>query len=220
MTQFYIKSTQALVTESELRALYPNTSFPAVLNKETLDSLGVDVVFPVPAPVTTELQVAEMTGTEIDSKGNRVQKWTIKDRFSGPDKTSEENTYLAELLQQRKTSILTSLKTARLQKEKVGVEFEFPDGAGIIQTRDDIDIRNVQAVTTTAMILKSNGVADPVIPFRDAADKIHIITPDKAIELGLTVQNFISGTYAWMWATKAAVESATSKAELDAIQLG
>ena len=65
-------------TESEVKALYPNTSFPSpfVAPEE------FSVVFDTPKPECGELQVAYQDGTEVDSKGNRVVKWSIRDMFT------------------------------------------------------------------------------------------------------------------------------------------
>ncbi len=67
-----------LYTESEIKALYPNTSFPSpfVAPEE------FSVVFDTPKPEVTDLQIAYQDGTEIDSKGNRVVKWSIRDMFT------------------------------------------------------------------------------------------------------------------------------------------
>ena len=84
-----------LFTESEIKALYPNVIFGDPFNP---DSLGYEVVFPTPQPTVTELQVAYQDGTEIDAKGNRVIKWSVRDMFSDtPEatKAEQEAEYLA-----------------------------------------------------------------------------------------------------------------------------
>jgi hypothetical protein len=74
-------------------------------------------------------------------------------------------------------------------------------------------------VTTSALALEIQGITDPVIPFRDQEDAIHMLTPAQAIEMGLAVQNFVSGTYQWAWAKKAELAAAADKVTLDAITL-
>lgn len=44
MNQYRIRSTGQLVTDSEFRAMYPNTSFPAVIDADTLSAFGADPV--------------------------------------------------------------------------------------------------------------------------------------------------------------------------------
>lgn len=88
----YFKDNQ-LYTESEIKALNPNTSFPTPFKAE-----GYEVVFDTPSPTVGELQVAYQDGTEIDSKGNRVIKWSVKDMFS--DYTTEDGVVVTKAEQE------------------------------------------------------------------------------------------------------------------------
>ena len=84
-----------LYTESEIKALYPNTSFPTPFGVGEPFS----VVFDTPQPTVGELQVAYQDGTEIDSKGNRVIKWSVKDMFEDTEektKAEQEAEYMAK----------------------------------------------------------------------------------------------------------------------------
>jgi len=75
-----------LFTESEIKALNPNTSFPTPFKAD-----GYEIVFETPKPTCGELEVVYQDGTEIDSKGNRVIKWSIRDMFQDTeDKTKAE----------------------------------------------------------------------------------------------------------------------------------
>ncbi len=91
--------TMREVTESEIRSLYPNTSFttPFVAPE------GFEWVFPTPSPDVTELQVAIRDGVEKDSKGNWVEKWIVRDMFADTEvdgvlvtKAEQEAKYLAD----------------------------------------------------------------------------------------------------------------------------
>lgn len=83
--QYYLdENTNELLTESEIKARHPNTSFPVPFREIEQYKL----VFNTPQPIITELQVAYIDGTEIDSKGNLVTKWSVKDKFN--DYTNEE----------------------------------------------------------------------------------------------------------------------------------
>lgn len=86
-----------LYTESEIKALYPNTSFPKPFNP---NELGYTVVFDTPKPEVGELEIAYQDGTEIDSKGNRVIKWLVKDMFE--DYTNEEGEVVTKVEQEAK----------------------------------------------------------------------------------------------------------------------
>ena len=97
-----------LYTESEIKAMYPNTSFP------TPFSIGepFSVVFDTPSPTVGELEVAYQDGTEIDSKGNRVIKWGVKDMFEDtPEKTKAE--LEAEYLEAKRKALVPSQLTPR-----------------------------------------------------------------------------------------------------------
>lgn len=87
-----------LYTEGDIRALYPNTSFPIPF----IAPSEFEVVFDTPQPTVGELQVAYQDGTEIDSKGNRVIKWSIKDMFEDTEektKAEQEAEYMAKKMQ-------------------------------------------------------------------------------------------------------------------------
>lgn len=219
MSQYYFEPENRILSESEIRSLFPNKSLPSVLTADTLLSLGIKPVLASPQPTPSELQTVFFAGVKEDALGNIVQDWQLRDMFSGDDKAAQEAAYLASKLQSLKDSKIQAIEAKRAEKEKAGTTFTFPDGDGVIQTRNDVDIRNVQAVTTTALILSNNGVTTPVIPFRDAGDVVHVLTPNQAIMMGMAVQTFISDTYAWSWAKKAEVAAATTVTEVNAISL-
>lgn len=92
-----------IFTEDEIRALNPNTSFATPFAPE-----GYEVIFDVPKPERTNLQTVIQDGTELDSKGNRVFKYTVKDMFA--DITLEDGTIKTKLEQE--TEYLAQLKKA------------------------------------------------------------------------------------------------------------
>lgn len=64
--QVRIRSTGAVMFESEFRALNPNTSFPQQISAETLDAFGADVVFEGPqATGGTVYQYSQASGVEL-----------------------------------------------------------------------------------------------------------------------------------------------------------
>lgn len=78
MAEYRIRETGAVVTESELRAMHPNTSFPSIMTAETVDDLGADVVFEGPQPTATKYQVVYRDGVEqIDGKW--YSKYSVSD---------------------------------------------------------------------------------------------------------------------------------------------
>jgi len=64
-----IRETSAVVTDSEFRAMHPNTGFPQILVEEILDAFGADPVFNGPQAQPTRYQVAYRDGVEqVDGK--------------------------------------------------------------------------------------------------------------------------------------------------------
>ena len=100
-----IRSTGAVMYESEFRANNPNTSFPQQISVEVLNEFGADPVLNAPQPTPSELQVVALDGTVQDDKGNWMQNWVLVDKFKtytneeGVVVTKEEQdaAYLAEL---------------------------------------------------------------------------------------------------------------------------
>ena len=78
MAEYRIRETGAVVLESELRAMYPNTSFPYVLTEELVNDLGADVVFEGPQPSPTRYQVAYRDGVE-KIEGKWYTKYAVAD---------------------------------------------------------------------------------------------------------------------------------------------
>ena len=78
MAEYRIRETGAVVTESELRAMYPNTSFPYVLTEELVNDLGADVVFEGPQPTATKYQTVYRDGVE-EIEGKWYTKYAVAD---------------------------------------------------------------------------------------------------------------------------------------------
>lgn len=78
MAEYRIRETGAVVTESELRAMHPNTSFPYVLTEELVNDLGADVVFEGPQPTATKYQVVYRDGVE-EIEGKWFTKYSVAD---------------------------------------------------------------------------------------------------------------------------------------------
>lgn len=78
MAEYRIRETGAVVLESELRAMYPNTSFPYVLTEELANDLGADVVFEGPQPTATKYQTVYRDGVE-EIEGKWYTKYAVAD---------------------------------------------------------------------------------------------------------------------------------------------
>jgi hypothetical protein len=92
------------------------------------------------------------------------------------------------------------------------------DGSRIIpaDARNDTDLRNIQAVTTTAQVVA--GTPDAVLKFRDANDVTHNLSPEEVIALGLIVQAHVQSFYEKAWVLKDSTDSMTS-VELDQLDV-
>jgi hypothetical protein len=73
---YRVRSTGEVLSQGQVRSLYPNTSFPKTWSPELVNELGLDPVFDTPAPETTRYQTASHDGVEqIDGKW--CWKWKI-----------------------------------------------------------------------------------------------------------------------------------------------
>lgn len=110
----------------------------------------------------------------------------------------------------------------RLRDERIfgGLSYLFPDGlTGMVDTREQSDFDNLQALTTLAQVLQSSGETLPVITFVDAEDQAHALTPSQMIDLGVAVTQRVAEIYAASWPMKASVKAAATIAEVDAVDI-
>lgn len=101
----------SLFTESEIKALNPNTSFPTPFVAPD----DFVVCFDTPKPECGELEVAYQDGTEIDSKGNRVIKWSVRDMFADTEEATKEEQEASYLLAKRKALVPTQITPRQLR---------------------------------------------------------------------------------------------------------
>ena len=76
---YRVRSTGEVLSQGQVRSIYPNTSFPKTWTPELVEELGLDPVFETPAPTTTVYQTAFKNGVEQDAKGNWVWKWAVSE---------------------------------------------------------------------------------------------------------------------------------------------
>jgi len=104
------------------------------------------------------------------------------------------------------------------QRIQQGMPYSFNSTSDMVQTRFERDLINISGVATRAMLLKAQGIAEPVIKFRAESNTTYDLTPDQAIHLGETVAAWIEGLYATAWALKDALHSALTPEEISTIQ--
>ncbi|WP_282609474.1 DUF4376 domain-containing protein [Pelagibius sp. Alg239-R121] len=109
-----------------------------------------------------------------------------------------------------------------LRDEKIfdGLSYLFPDGlTGMVDTREQPDFDNLQALTTLAQVLDAAGETGAVITFVDAEDQAHSLTPNQMIALGVAVTQRVATIYAASWPKKASVMAAATIAEVNAVDI-
>ena len=107
------RSTGRLITESQIRAERPNTSFPKPFKTQTIEELELDPVFDTPKPESNLFQASRKCGVEqIDGKW--YHKWEVVDRFEdvkdGPTKDGQETDTLNAYKAERKASVKTACR--------------------------------------------------------------------------------------------------------------
>lgn len=98
----------------------------------------------------------------------------------------------------------------RVTVEASGFSHTFSDGSGTVQTRDQIDIRNINGMVTVAMIANSQGETRAIFSFRDMENVTHSMTPTEVINLGIATNTFIGNTYIKSWSKKSEVDALTT----------
>lgn len=187
---FRIRSSGAFVEDDEFIAQHPNVTFGRVFGPDDAEKLGADPVMPsVPPPATEFERVEEGEPEEVAEVW--TQTWTVT----------------PIPLEDARAILHRRIAAERTQRERLGVPYVFPPAvAGTIQTRDETDTRNIQGVVTTAMILQTQGITDPVLEFRDADNVNHALTPSQAIAMGMAVSAHVNALYSAKWTHDAAIE--------------
>lgn len=106
----------------------------------------------------------------------------------------------------------------RVAAEQAGMVYAFPSGqSDVVQLRDDRDRANINGQVTTAMLLQSQGIDAPVLPFRAESNTTYMLTPAQMIALGVATGQFSSQQYQIGWTLKEQVDAATTVQQLEAI---
>lgn len=126
MSEFRKRADGAIVSESELRAAFPRTSLPNLLDKATLDGLGYDPVLAAPMPQASATQRVVRHGAVLDSLGNWVQAWRVED-FSAQE--------VAALVESTRAALVERVTDARWRHEEGGLLLA--NGVRVATTRAD-----------------------------------------------------------------------------------
>lgn len=101
---YRVRESGMVLTQGQVRGLYPNTSFPAVWDTAVCDSIGVDPILASPQPAPSLLETVFADGVEQDSLGNWVEKWSLRPLFS--DLMTEDGTAIVTTKEEREQAFL------------------------------------------------------------------------------------------------------------------
>jgi len=143
---------------------------------------------------------------------------------ASPDDTEEHGRLLFADAQASAAPYVAPLPTLAQRKKEVdalrvqviasGLPYDFSDGPGTIQLRNESDVRNVMGVAASGQSLASMGSSE-TISFRDAENVTHDLSPNDAILMGLAVSAFISAHYSTAWSHKDAMQTLSGQALAD-----
>ena len=89
MSEYRVRASGELKSETALRLENRNVSFPKVWNTNVFEALGIDPVLAAPAPTPSdEFKIVARNGAVQDSNGNWVQAWVEREMFT--EYTDEE----------------------------------------------------------------------------------------------------------------------------------
>lgn len=92
------------------------------------------------------------------------------------------------------------LAAKRIDVQGMGMTYTFPDGTtGTVQTRNAIDVINITGQAVGAMALSMQGDTTTLLPFRDAENVTHELTPLQMVQMAMAALNFVSATYLKKW---------------------
>lgn len=94
------------------------------------------------------------------------------------------------------------------------IPYNFPDGQGTIQCRNELDIRNIQINGIEAIKDLSLGITDKTYIFRDLEDKIHHMTLHQMIDMMTYVKNVGQNIFIKSWAHKNNIDDIINNTEL------
>ncbi|TQV80768.1 DUF4376 domain-containing protein [Denitrobaculum tricleocarpae] len=126
----------------------------------------------------------------------------------------------AVTLESAKTAKRLAINAQRDNRIFAGLSYLFPDSlTGRVDTREQSDFDNLQALTMLAQVLQAGGETADVITFVDAEDQAHSLTPIQMIELGIAVTQRVAAIYAASWPMKSDVKAAATIAQVEAIDI-
>jgi hypothetical protein len=131
---------------------------------------------------------------------------------------ANQSIYESVLLDAKAKKIL-AINALREQKIYSDIAYEFPDGPGVIQLRNNQDVRNIQSLVSGAQMQIIAGNPDAPMVFRDADDNARQLTATQIAQMGAYVLDRGQAVYTASWELKDQVNAASSFEELEAINI-
>ena len=135
--EFRVRETGQVITESEFRSLYPNTSFPKVLTSDILDSRGVDPILQGPQATTTPpYEISVRQGIE-EINGQWFTKYVVGPIFT--EYTDDEGVLhsVEEQESEYKTRIDNQVaQSIRTQRDKLLTECDWTQSRDVSLDND------------------------------------------------------------------------------------
>lgn len=108
-----IRDTGAVLTESEFRAMHPNTSMPQQLSEQMLNNFGADIVFEGPQASGGEFWQYSMRDGVQELNGKWYTRYTLGPVFTDP---VEQEAYVAARTAERNAAIQKSIVDATQER--------------------------------------------------------------------------------------------------------
>jgi len=103
-------NTLEIVTLQQFKAAHPNTSFPALITRETFQYFGFDIVLSVDKPKILATQELTEGAPELTQAGTFIQTWIISDKTFTQAELDEMEAKKAEDLLAQNGLIRSELK--------------------------------------------------------------------------------------------------------------
>ena len=119
MSEYRVRASGELKSETDLRLENRNVSFPKVWNTNVFDALGIDPVFATPVPTPSdEFKVVARNGVVQDSNGNWVEAWVERDMFKEYTTTNEEGVETTVTVQAQKDAKVAADNASLASRER------------------------------------------------------------------------------------------------------
>lgn len=156
---------------------------PAVIDMETMETTkettfldGEYAILRADGPLIAQIAAAPLAGAEV-----------LSEPPAGcPTFGGWQAAPVGPTLDDLKVAACTRITAECARRRAAGVLVQFPDGQGVVQTRDEIDLINVSGVASAGLAATVAGTMPPLY-FRDAANKDHELTPTQAVDFGAQV---------------------------------